>query len=191
MGNTYFEARVANIKDHVSMRRLVDHFGVRTQSPDIVTQVHCPIHGDDAHPSARIYETNTMYCFRCAKTWDVISLVQDFLKLPKFNDAMKYLEDTFHISKLDPEKYEYDKQEKKKSFDDVIKPDVKKEITFDQDFKNLQDYLICNKSTYSMEEYTSFFYLFDTLFYLYKSEAYDSDKHMSKLISELSLKIKK
>lgn len=36
-------------------------------------QISCPFHGDDAHPSARVYpDGNFMRCYYCSESWDVI-----------------------------------------------------------------------------------------------------------------------
>ena len=59
----YWNIRVSKIKEKVSLRNLIDRYHIDCQSQGEITQVHCPFHGHDNHASARIYETNTMYCW--------------------------------------------------------------------------------------------------------------------------------
>lgn len=60
-------------------------------------QVPCPFHGEDRKPSARIYaDTNKIYCFTCARGWDVLGTVQAKREC-SFSDAVSWLEVEFKI----------------------------------------------------------------------------------------------
>lgn len=42
------------------------------------TQLRCPFHGQDNKPSARFYRrTQSMFCWVCYKSWDVIQFIMD------------------------------------------------------------------------------------------------------------------
>lgn len=37
-------------------------------------QISCPFHGQDTHPSARVYpDTNSFRCFTCSKSWNAVT----------------------------------------------------------------------------------------------------------------------
>ena len=93
------QERIKNIKEHVSLRKVLDYFNIQVLGQGEVEQLSCPFHGKDKHASARIYSTNTMYCFTCKKYWDVISLTQELLKLT-FVKTLEYLEKTFNVSRV-------------------------------------------------------------------------------------------
>jgi DNA primase len=94
VSNEFWKKRINNIKQSVRLRSLVDYFNVPCQSSGDVTQIHCPFHGYDAHASARIYDTNSMYCWVCNKTWDVVEFVKDFKNI-KFKEAVVLLEELY------------------------------------------------------------------------------------------------
>ncbi len=188
MGNSsYWDTRIKNIKDSVSMRQLIDYFNVPCQSHGEITQVHCPFHGNDQHASARIYETNTMYCWVCSKMWDVISFIQDY-KGVDFGNACSVLEDMFNISKTDKSIAYYEE-----SFIDFVKnkQDIK-EKDFEKDFEKISKLLISNRDSFSLPEYVKYFYFFDNLYSNYKSNKYSDDKvlcnSLSNLFKEISAK---
>ena len=101
MSDEFWKQRIENIRDNVQIRNLIDHFSVQCASEGMITQVQCPFHGHDNHASARIYESNTMYCWVCSKKWDVIEFVRDIKKYDKFADACRYLEELYNIEKTD------------------------------------------------------------------------------------------
>jgi len=66
---------VSKIKEFVSLYDLLDLCDppVSYDSRERECQINCPFHGADLGPSARIYpDTNSMYCWACTKSWDVI-----------------------------------------------------------------------------------------------------------------------
>lgn len=66
---------IEKIKEHVSIYDLFD-----LQTPKIAydtqekpCQINCPFHGADLGPSARVFPaTNSMYCWACDRSWDVL-----------------------------------------------------------------------------------------------------------------------
>ena len=99
----YWKQRIENIQEQVTMREVVDYFGVPCASEGLETQIHCPFHGVDKHASAKIYETNTMFCWVCDSFWNVITFVRD-IKGITFQEACNFVETTFNVSKIDREK---------------------------------------------------------------------------------------
>lgn len=60
-------------------------------------QISCPFHGPDNKPSARYYfESDTVYCFTCRKSWDILRYVKDKHDLD-FKSALKYVLERFSI----------------------------------------------------------------------------------------------
>lgn len=65
---------IERIKDDVSIHDLCDEMGIKYLSRDKEQQISCPFHGADRNASARIYpDSNSIHCFYCGETWDVIS----------------------------------------------------------------------------------------------------------------------
>ena len=185
MGNSsYWEARINNIKGAVSMRNLVDYYNVPAQSVGEITQVHCPFHGNDQHASARIYETNTMYCWVCSQMWDVISFMRDFKGI-SFADACTVLEDMYGIAKTD-KSIAYHEE----SFNDFLKNNEPvKEKDFDRDFEKISNLLIKNRNSFSLKEYSKYFYFFDTLYVNYRANCHSNDTDLSHSLSKLFTEI--
>jgi len=64
------------IKEKVSIFDLFDIADepITYQTKAKPSQISCPFHGKDAHPSARVYpDTNTFRCFTCSKSWNVVT----------------------------------------------------------------------------------------------------------------------
>lgn len=167
----FWKKRIENIKDHVNLRDLVNRFNVECKSDGNVTQLHCPFHGKDNHASARLYDTNTMYCWVCSKSWDVVTFVKDFKQI-KFSEACKFLENLYGLQKIDVS-IAY----KEPSFIEYLneKNDVKKEKDFDNDFQKITKILMRNKFKVRLDEYVRLFYHLDTLYSSYKLNKYPGD----------------
>jgi len=185
MGNSsYWEARIQNIKGAVSMRNLIDYFNIPCQSVGDITQVHCPFHGDDQHASARVYETNTMYCWVCSQMWDVISFIKDY-KGVDFSAACSILEDMYGIAK--PDKAIAYQEE---SFNDFLKSNEPlKEKDFDRDFDKISNHLIKNKESFSLKEYVRYFYFFDNLYVNYRANSHSNDADLGNSLNNLFTEI--
>jgi len=159
--------RLENIKKNISMRQLIDYFQIQASSGDIITQIKCPFHGSDIHASARIYETNSMYCFTCSKSWDVISFIQDYKKV-NFGEACVFLESTFNVTRTNFDSYKIE------TFS-FLEPQ-KKEIDFEKDLEKIQLLLINNMDYFELDKYIKCFYFFDSLYYNYMSKQYSNDR---------------
>jgi len=60
-------------------------------------QLHCPFHGVDRKPSARYYRaTQSMFCWKCAKSWNVISFIMDKEGF-NYGEALRYIVSRFGI----------------------------------------------------------------------------------------------
>ncbi len=177
--NKSWSERIDKIKSRVTMRQIVDYFNMPTISQGIITQMRCPFHGNDLHASARIYETNSMYCWVCTKSWDVISFVKDYKDI-SFPEACSFLENNFNIERT---AYSYEK------FDPIFKP-LKKEIDLDKDFERIQNCLIINKDCFQLEKYVEYFYYYDNLYYNYKSGHYFNDQDLKMSLDLLYKEVK-
>ena len=188
MSNNYWELRVQNIKEAVSLRKIIDYYNIPCQSTGEITQVHCPFHGNDQHASARIYETNTMYCWVCSKMWDAISFIRDYKNI-SFAESCTFLEDMFNVSKVD-KAIAYHEE----SFNDFLSnQDPVKEKDFEKDFEKISSVLIANKKLFTLEDYVKYFYFFDNLYINYRANNHSDDfsleESLSKLFKEISNKI--
>jgi DNA primase len=174
MNNEYWNIRVNKIKEKISLRSLIDKYHIDCQSHGEITQVHCPFHGSDNHASARIYETNTMYCWVCSKSWDVISFTKDYEKLNSFSDACKFLERNYNIDKTD-----FVQSYQEPSFEEYLQSknsdEFSKERDFENDFNRLYRMLIRNKDRFNLNQYSKYFYYIDNLYANYKINNYDGD----------------
>lgn len=87
--------RAQAIQAHVSIFDVMDVLGLWHHGPGTY-QIHCPNpRHDDVNPSARVFGgTNSIYCWTCGKTWDVVELVRDTKQIT-FNAACDFLENCF------------------------------------------------------------------------------------------------
>lgn len=61
------------LQEEVSIFDLFDLVGVKYMTKGKPSQISCPFHGDDAHPSARVYpDDNFMRCYYCSESWEVV-----------------------------------------------------------------------------------------------------------------------
>ena len=52
-------------------------------------QISCPFHGQDTHPSARVYpDTNSFRCFYCSKSWGAVTFWAESNKWFKDDDKL-------------------------------------------------------------------------------------------------------
>jgi hypothetical protein len=185
--NDYWKKRIDNIKSQVKLRNLLDYYNISCQSNGEITQLHCPFHGDDAHPSARVYETNTMYCWVCNKTWDVVEFIKDLNNL-KFKEAVVFLENSYGIQKPSLED-----SLKEPSFEDFLSESSNPKILdkdYSLEFELLSKMLIRSKNNIDLKTYSRLFYTLDNIYALYKinkfNDGYDLDLNLKNLHSEIS-----
>ena len=172
--NGYWKQRIENIQKQVSLRSVVDLFGIFCQSPGPITQLHCPFHGSDQHASARIYETNTMYCWVCGKLWNVISFVKDFKHI-SFSESCSFLEDAFNLKKLD----RIETQIAQENLSEFVSRQKKesREKDFDKEFQKISNLIISNRDHFPLMEYTHLFRKLDSAYnsYMFDENFFDSD----------------
>ena len=69
---------VEAIKEQVRMAEVLRDYHVQFLNSGEPEQIHCPFHGADINRSARFYpENDSVYCWVCDHTWDVIDFVKD------------------------------------------------------------------------------------------------------------------
>jgi hypothetical protein len=71
-----------------ALRRVTRALGIELQEGP--TQ-HCPVHGEDRRPSARIYPDGTLHCFTCARGYDAVDLTMRVHKLSRPNAVARVL----------------------------------------------------------------------------------------------------
>ena len=97
------------ILSSVSMQQILDKYGIKNNGK----MFSCPFHGEDKHPSAKIYK-NSYCCFGCHNAGDTIRFVENLFNL-SFKEAMQKINLDFNLG-LDPNyKIDYDKLNKIKS----------------------------------------------------------------------------
>lgn len=171
------------------MRQIIDHFHVGCQTEGMITQVHCPFHAHDAHASARIYDTGTMYCFYCDKVWDIVSFVKDLRGLD-FNNACRYVEEVFGLKKPGVEEV-YQQHETLNQFLEKAKDEKKKVMDFDKHFSRINDKLLLNRKNFSLLNYSRYFNFLDNLYASYKMNSYEDDMFLQSTLENLYKEISK
>lgn len=181
----YWEKRIANITQNISMRQIIDYFKVFAVSPGTETQVQCPFHSKDNHPSAKIYDTNTMYCWVCHKTWNVITFVEDYNNL-SFKKALSFLEETFNLDKVDVS-IAYTRNTN--IFSDTL--NNKKDLDFEKYFEKINNLLLRSKTNLNFDKYVKFYVHYDNLYSDYQNNKYKDDLAMQTLLSSFYSEILK
>ena len=75
----------------ISMQDILDKYGIENNGK----MFRCPFHGEDKHPSAKIYK-NSYCCFCCASAGDTIRFVERLFNL-SFKDAMQKINYDFAL----------------------------------------------------------------------------------------------
>jgi hypothetical protein len=89
--------KLQSVKASVSMVDLLKLHGISVSSV-ADTQISCPFHGADIHPSARVFPaTNTIFCWTCHQMWDVVAAEMQFSGT-EFNEAVEFLALKFNVS---------------------------------------------------------------------------------------------
>jgi DNA primase len=184
----YWKKRIDNIKSQVKLRKLLDYYNISCQSNGEITQLHCPFHGDDAHPSARVYETNTMYCWVCNKTWDVVEFIKDLNNL-NFKEAVVFLESSYGIQKPSLEE-----SLREPSFEEFLiesNQDKILEKDYSSEFELLSKMLLRSKNNIDLQTYSRLFYTLDNIYAMYKTNKFNEsavlELNLKNLHSEISI----
>lgn len=94
------EFRLIAIKKHVSIFDVLDKFEINYPHGRLSQQILCPFH-HDRRPSARVYsDTNKVYCFTCARTWDQIAIVREKLGVRDLQQVVEWFESRFQLPSL-------------------------------------------------------------------------------------------
>lgn len=116
---------ISVIKEQVSLYQVLARYKWDFMGGGFPEQISCPFHRPDINKSARIYpDTNTMYCFTCRKTWDVVEFVKDKEEC-SIKEACEQLRSWFNVI-IDLPSYEsklyslMGKHPKLVSFDEVV-----------------------------------------------------------------------
>ena len=113
---------IEEIKNSLSMPELLRRYHIETKR----NMCHCPFHGDDKHPSMKVYN-DAVYCFTCNFRGDIFDVYREFEHCD-FKTAFKalggaYEHDTNNVThKMKKSLYERQRAEKK------AKEDAEKEF---------------------------------------------------------------
>lgn len=88
------------ILEEVDLSQVLLDYGVDfVYNPKLVdeAQFKCPFHGKDNKPSARYYrETQSMFCWVCHKSWNVIGFIMDIEQL-YYKGALLYIVNRYQL----------------------------------------------------------------------------------------------
>lgn len=151
------------VVSHITIFDVLEYYGVELVG-HTTQQVRCPVHADRS-PSARAYgDGNKIYCFKCAKLWDVISLVQAKEHLP-YEQALALLESRFTVPSAS------------ENLTGIIKMQLKRHapLNLDVRFRNVEAELIACRKTIAIDRYNRAFIAFDILQHQLKTRVTDPE----------------
>jgi hypothetical protein len=91
------------IKEQVRMSTVLHDYHVQLLDSGVPEQLHCPFHYPDTNKSARFYPDNdSIYCFVCDHTWDVLDFVQTKEEL-SFVEAVKLVKARYDVTIYTPD----------------------------------------------------------------------------------------
>lgn len=117
-----YSKTVEDIKQELTMPELLQRYGIEVKR----NMCHCPFHGDDKHPSMRVYK-NAVHCFTCQFHGDIFAFYQ-MVNQCDFKTAFLALGGSYS--------HEHDKvstQIQKRKFE-RIRTDREKKIQAEKDF---------------------------------------------------------
>ncbi len=134
----------------------------------VTQQIRCPVHKDRT-PSARVYaDNNKVYCFTCAKLWDVIELVRSKEGVD-FEGSLVWLETQFLVPPASA------------NLAQVIRGQIRRKVEIKPD--ELYDYverrILARRDALGLLKYTKAFYALDLLLAQAKSRVISSDRFES------------
>ena len=96
----YWKRRMENVKHHVRIGAVLMRYGVEVTEGRAQSPIQCRFHGVDRNPSAIAYaETDSVHCFRCKQSWDVVSYVRQSENVG-FAQAIALLESWYNVPRL-------------------------------------------------------------------------------------------
>jgi DNA primase len=94
---------VEAVKEQVRIYTVLADYHVEFYGGGVPEQIHCPFHYPDTNRSCRVYpENDSLYCFVCDKTWDVIEFVKDKEELT-FGKAVFFLKSRYGVEVYTPD----------------------------------------------------------------------------------------
>lgn len=92
---------VHNVRSSVTMRQIAEMYGYKVTRSGFIS---CPFHGEDKHPSMKVYDGDRGYnCFVCHRGGDIINFVKEHDGLD-FEPAVRLIANYFGIPVSDGEK---------------------------------------------------------------------------------------
>ena len=94
---------VTAIKEQLHIYTVLADYNVEFFGGGTPEQIHCPFHYPDTNRSCRVYpETDSLYCFVCDKTWDVIEFIKDKEEL-SFGAACAFIMSRYDVEIYTPD----------------------------------------------------------------------------------------
>lgn len=88
---------VEAVKEQVRIYTVLADYHVEFYGGGVPEQIHCPFHYPDTNRSCRVYpENDSLYCFVCDKTWDVVEFVKDKEELT-FAQAVRFAKSRYGV----------------------------------------------------------------------------------------------
>lgn len=156
--------RAAAILAHVTIFQVLETYRIPFAGK-VTQQIRCPVHKDRT-PSARVYaDNNKVYCFTCAKLWDVIELVRS-KEQSDFAGALDWLETQYLVPPASA------------NLTQVLRGQLRRRIEVRPD--ELYDYvearIMARRDALGMVKYTKALYALDLLLAQAKSRVIAADR---------------
>lgn len=91
------------ILEQVRMTTVLRDYHVEFLNSGEPEQLHCPFHHPDTNRSARFYpDDDSVYCFVCDKTWNVINFIKEKEELT-FGETLRFLKQHYHVEIATPD----------------------------------------------------------------------------------------
>lgn len=156
--------RAAAILAHVTIFQVLEAYRIPFTGP-VTQQIRCPIHKDRT-PSARVYaDHNKLYCFTCAKLWDVIELVRA-KEGTDFEGTLVWLETQFLVPPASAHLADVVRSQLRKRSD--IRPDAL--------YEWVEARILARRDALGLARYTKALYALDLLLAQVKSRAISSER---------------
>ena len=85
----------------ISIIQALRSIGVSVEDNVNPFQIHCPFHGSDQTPSARVYPAdNSLYCFTCKRSYNPIAVIAASNGI-EYREAARLVAETYGSGKLD------------------------------------------------------------------------------------------
>jgi hypothetical protein len=134
--------RARRVKERATIFDAAKLCGLEIRYPNTTSQLKCPFHGEDAHPSARIYsDTNKFWCFKCQIVLDQIGLITKVKEI-SFLDAIRAIEQHLGLPALQPEVLESSFILPSDSTSGGVEPMVRLRLDQSRNFLSLSQYIV-------------------------------------------------